>query len=336
MPHELSSISRQPGSVIAFYTTLPLLVAGCLNDGPCPARVTDLTTQSAIAGDAPYVSSGDPYAIGPLEVRTIDIAKCSDAAPAPLRIHAPTQPGTYAVVVFQHGFQSRNSDYDDILTHLASHGFVVVAPQMYAPGIGPAFGDPTAAAESELAATVLDWLPAHLSEASGVTVALEHLGMAGHSRGGKVAWGVLKSDPSRAQAIAGVDPVDGTGGPLGGQARVIDGPFDFAIPSLVIGTALGGSCAPEGDNHVQFFDASAAPAWHIVALDYGHADMLDEDTAVFSAAVCQSGPNRETMRTLTAGLLAAFFRGVLQNDPSSLPWLIDVSAAPAAMSVESK
>jgi len=313
-----------------------VLVSGCMTEGPCPSTNATASAQFAEDGAVPFISSGDPYARGPLVVRTLEVAKCFDGAPVPLRIHAPTSPGTYAVVVFQHGFQSSNSDYDDILGHVASHGFVVVAPQMYAPGIGPLFGDPTAAAEAELATTVLDWLPAHLSDVTGVTAAVVHTGLAGHSRGGKVAWGALKGDPGRARAVAGVDPVDGTGGPLGGQARVIDGPFEFPYPSLVIGTALGGSCAPGGDNHVQFYEASAAPVWHIIALDYGHGDMLDEDVAALAAVVCSSGEERDKMRKLTAGLLTAFFRGTLQGESAAFATLSDVGAAPTAITVESK
>jgi chlorophyllase len=231
---------------------------------------------------------------------------------------------------------SRNSAYDEILKHLASHGFVVIAPQMYEPGLGPLLGNPTAAQEAELAAHVIDWLPGRLESVVGFPVRTDLLGIAGHSRGGKVAWLVASADPGRILAIAGVDPVDGTGGPYGNQPRVVNGPFAISIPALVLGTELGGSCAPAGDNHVQFFEASESPAWHVIALNQGHGDMLDEPEAAAAAMFCKSGPNREGMRRLTAGQMVALFRATLQGDDSSRNVLEGNTSPPIAATLTSK
>jgi len=319
-----------------FTTALAALGAGCAVNSPCVESGSAPSPAEAAPALALYRSGGDVYSPGMLSVRTVEVRRCADGAPTDLLIHAPEQNGGYPVVVFQHGFMSRNSAYDEILRHLAGHGFVVVAPQMYEPGLGALFGHPTAAEEAVLAAEVLDWLPGHLSAFTGVEARTDLLGLAGHSRGGKVAWLVLAADPARAQAIAGIDPVDGTGGPLGNQQRVVQGPFPFSLPSLVFGTGLGGTCAPAGDNHVQFYAASPSPAWHIVAPDAGHGDMLDEDQAVLAANVCDSGPDRAGVRRLTAGLLVAFFRGVLQGDPTAYDQLTDTSSPPVAIEVETK
>jgi chlorophyllase len=313
------------------------LLAGCASNTPCVEQ--DAATQSAtsqIPDEVPYRGVANPYEPGPLTVRSLALDRCQNGAPVPLLIHTPEQAGTYAVVVFQHGFMSRNTMYSEILRHLASHGFVVVAPQMYEPGLGPFLGDPTAAEEAAWAAMVLDWASLHLAEKVGVGVRVDLLGLTGHSRGGKVAWLELAADPTRVKAIAGIDPVDGTGGPAGNQARVVQGTFPFALPSLVIGTGLGGACAPEGDNHVQFYAACQSPAWHVTARDYGHGDMLDEDWAAASGMVCASGSDPAKMRRLTAGLLVAFFRGSLQGDEEAYHYLTDTSAAPSPTEVEAK
>jgi len=131
-----------------------------------------------------------------------------------------------------------------------------------------------------------------------------------------------------------VDPVDGTGGPLGRQPRVIQGPFGFTVPALVIGTGLGGDCAPEGDNHVQFYEACNSPAWHVVAVDQGHADMLDEGSP--GAWLCPGGPDRAGTRRLTAGLLVAFFRAGLQGDAAAYAVLTDPVAAPITITAEAR
>lgn len=283
-----------------------------------------------------HVGSGDVYQPGALRVISRDVRRCEFDAPVDLRVHAPDSPGEFAVVVFQHGFQARNAAYDEILRHVASHGFVVVAPQMYEPGIASLFGRPTAAEESIDAARVLDWIPGGLSAAAGVGIRPDRIGLAGHSRGGKVAWLVLKSDSTRALAVAGIDPVDGAGGPLGGQTRAVQGTFSFSMPVLVIGAGLGGACAPTGDNHEQFYAASQSPAWHVIAEQSGHADMLNEEVAAAASLLCPSGSNRRAMRALTAGLLTAFFRASLQGDSAAYAVLLDANAAPAAIRVESK
>jgi chlorophyllase len=312
-------------------------LAGCLGPAPLCTEPPDPTPGiPADVAETPYVDTGDPYALGPLQVRTLEVPQCADGAPTALRIHAPAAAGLYPLVVFQHGFQSRNAAYDQILGHVASHGFVVVAPQMYEPGLAALLGSPTAAEEAQSALRVLDWLPAHVSELTGVQVRSDVLGLAGHSRGGKVAWLVLSADPTRAQAWAGVDPVDGTGGPLGHQARAVQGAAPFDVPTLVLGTGLGGGCAPAGDNHEQFYAAARSPSWHLVALQQGHGDMLDEDDAAAAALLCTSGPDRPGMRRLTAGVLVTLFRGTLQGDAGALEALTDVAAMPIRVAAESK
>lgn len=318
--------------VFALLAQLP----GCVGPAPCSHVTNDPGRSSNQAPRTVYADTGDPFSRGVLAVRLLDVAACTLGAPTAIRIHVPEESGEFPVVVFQHGFMTRNSAYDEILQHVASHGFVVVAPQVYEPGIGPLLGNPTAAAEAELAGDVLGWIPQRLHEVIGFDARADRIGIAGHSRGGKVAWLMATADPGRFLAIAGVDPVDGAGGPLGNQARAVQGPFSFSIPTLVIGTELGGSCAPTGDNHVQFYAASQSPAWHVVALNQGHADMLDEAEAKAASAFCASGPDRASTQRLTGGLLTAFFRAALQDDASSYQYLSDEAATPIPVLAERK
>lgn len=323
---------------------LMLLPAG-LTCAPEPPCISVDSIQVRPPGSEPlFVGSGDPYQPGLLAVRTIRVARCERGAPVEMEIHAPTAAGRYAVVVFQHGFLADNSLYSEMLKHLAGHGFVVVAPQMYPPG-GLPIGKPGTPEETSLAIEVLDWLPGGLSAVSGVEADTGRLGLAGHSRGGKVIWGILLRDPSRALAVAGIDPVDGRGGPFGNEARVTREPFTFSIPSLILGAGLssqavsgGMSCAPEGDNHVQFYAASARPAWHVVAPKAGHLDMLNDSIAEcgFICAFCKAGPDRTGMRRLSAGLMVALFRGALQGDEAAYEWLTNADAAPIPIEIESK
>lgn len=323
------------GMICILFVLLAQL-PGCVGPAPCShtAEVTNHNTEQTAR--SVFADRSDPFSRGVLAVRSIDVASCELGAPTAMRIHVPEEAGDFPVIVFQHGFMTQNSAYDEILQHVASHCFVVVAPQMYEPGIGPLLGNPTAAAEAELASHVSSWIPQRLHEVIGFNARADRIGVAGHSRGGKVAWLMAAANPERVLAIAGVDPVDGAGGPLGNQARIVQGPFSFSIRALIIGTELGGSCAPAGDNHLQFYAASQSPAWHVVAVNQGHADMLDETEAKAAAMFCASGPDRAGMRRLTGGLLTAFFRVALQDDASSRKYLSGQAATPIAVLAEQK
>ncbi len=289
-------------------------------------------------GPLPYVATGDPYAPGALAVETRIVEEGEDGAPRALLVFAPSAPGLYPLVQFQHGFLSLNHWYQEILGHLASHGFVVVAPQMYMlvnlpwPG---AFEEAVAAAE------VLAWVQDSLLDTPATAV-----GLAGHSRGGKVSWAMLRDAPGLVQAVAGVDPVDGQGGPSGGEARVLDGETAFPQPSLVIGAGLGPqvvegpggmACAPEGDNHEQFWAAGSGPGWHVFVPGYGHTDMLDEvrdPCAPLCEGICPGSEEPALMRQLTGGLLAAFFRLQLQGDAAAAPYLEATASLPLPVEIE--
>lgn len=290
-----------------------------------------------------YQASGDPFLVGTLETESYDIEAAEDGPPVALRVFAPVSAGNYPLVQFQHGFLLSKDWYGEILGHLASHGFVVVAPQMY-PADGIPLQKPTAFEEAATALALHDWLQEVFVPGSSLAIQADRVGLAGHSRGGKVSWAMLKERPELARAVAGVDPVDGEGGPLGGEERVLSEGYAVDVPALVLGTGLGpqageglfsGACAPEGDNHEQFWAATGAPAWHVVATEHGHMDMLDElgDACGLTCDVCLVGPDPAEMRALTGGLLAAFFRFTLQDDAEVRVYLEEESAMPAAVTL---
>lgn len=294
---------------------------------------------------APYVGAGDVYTRGALMVARREVTAGTNGLPVNALVVAPQQAGGYPVVVFQHGFLLSVLYYTELFEHIASHGFVVVAPQMYAADGNP-IGKPSTTEEAEDAAAVRLWAVEHVDAAIGYEPRVESLGLIGHSRGGKVIWRQLKATPAAADAVVGVDPVDGTGGPLGGDTRVISGAFTYGAPTLVIGAGLGSqplnafapACAPTNDNHVQFYAAAPAPAWHATVTDYGHLDMLNDSTAGcgFTCSSCKSGETRAPMRTTTGGLIVAFLRASLQGDASAYGLLTQPRSAPASFAHESK
>lgn len=282
----------------------------------------------------PWVPRGSPWTPGPLEVATVDLSEGELGAPRPLRLHAPAAPGTYALVQFQHGFTADVRTYDVLLSHLASHGFVVVAPQMY-PADGIPLGKPWAAWEAEDAEQVAGWTVRHAAAVMGSASSGAPLLLAGHSRGGKVAWLVAKNGRVPLSGLLGVDPVDGTGAALlAAQEEALPAEVEGLPRSLVIGMALGGSCAPEGDNYQHFHDRTSLPTRLAVVAGHGHGDMLDPE--VGTGGLCLEGPEKDKARATVAGLAAAQLRAWLYGDDTLDAALGSAAGAPLEVTIHAR
>ncbi len=307
-----------------FYTLLSVLTACCSCD-------------SGGLSMEPYVSPGSFYAPGELTVSVTRINRL--AAPAAMDVYAPVEAGRYPVVIFQHGFMAPITVYETIVTHLAGHGFIVVVPRMYPPG-SYVFAT-TPEQEARRGYRIILWVKSCLGRFLAVDADTALLGLAGHSRGGQAAYRMALLAPQHVAALAGVDPVDAL--EIFGQNLIITGPLSFAIPTFILGTGLGPvvpdetefdlACAPEEIGHNHFYAANPGPSWHMVAVTHGHSDMLDEEDFV---PLCPGGPDRDGMRALTGGALAAFFSGTLQGNTAALSVLTDPEAAPVPVEVESK
>jgi len=282
-----------------------------------------------------YVSPGNFYEPGELSVQVINIPDTT--APVELDVYTPVTSDEYPLIIFQHGFTGSIKGYETISSHLASHGFVVVLPQMYPPGGG---GDiPTPEEEAELGVQIISWLEVNINTIlTPVTADTSLLGLSGHSRGGQIAYRMTLTPQvtEKVKALAGVDPVDGL--EMFGQTLVITGPLTFDIPTYILGTGLGPivvggflACAPKEIGPFHFYCANPNPTWLAVATTHGHVDMIDEaDYTEF----CPGGPNRDGMRAFTAGTLAAFFSGTLQGNEDALSVLSDPNSSPVPTEME--
>ncbi|KDP21407.1 hypothetical protein JCGZ_21878 [Jatropha curcas] len=230
-----------------------------------------------------------------------------DSPPKPLLIVRPVEDGTYPVILFLHGTCLQNSYYTQLFEHIASHGYILVAPQLYGcteklhiifpweldiPKL-PVCGD----TELEWAAQVAKWLYSGLQSVlpGSVKGDLQNkLALAGHSRGGKIAFALAlgKAKTSLQEvnisALLGVDPVAGLGKECSEPIILRDGTFDLSVPVTIIGTGLGDqpkhphfpfwpACAPDNLNHKEFFSKSKPPKGHFVITEYGLLDMLNDD-----------------------------------------------------------
>lgn len=251
-----------------------------------------------------------------------------------------------------HGFAIPGGDYCALAALLASHGYAVVAPNVY-----PASDRPGSASEAQ---KVANW-------AARVTTAFPNssLVLAGHSRGGQACamalLSELRMDASTCGALILVsallllDVVEGAPsfcglGPL--QPHLLSCVDEWPsalrdIPVLVVGAQLGatGPCpaAPPGHNFDAVWDGLETFAgwgerprgmFMVTANDFGHMDYLNdhEDCQGFvtklSKHVVRNGEaGRAVFRHFVSTIAAEFLNAhvVCENDAQE-SWLSRVAS----------
>ncbi|EMS51443.1 Chlorophyllase-2, chloroplastic [Triticum urartu] len=215
----------------------------------------------------------------------------AQSPPKPLLVAAPCDAGEYPVLLFLHGYLCNNYFYSQLLQHVASHGFIVVGPQVSISG--------------------------H-SRGGKVAFALA----LGHAKTPLPLAALIAVDP-----VDGTGMGDQTPPPI---LVYKPNALRVPAPVMVIGTGLGElprnalfpPCAPLGVSHAEFYDECSAPACHLVARDYGHTDMMDDVTTgakgLATRALCKSGGARAPMRRFVAGGMVAFLNKWVEGKPE---WL---------------
>lgn len=199
------------------------------------------------------------------------------------------------------------------------------------------------------AAQVTDWLPEGLPSVlpKGVEPNLTKVALAGHSRGGHTAFSLALGHGKTNltfSALIGVDPVAGKGKSSQMPPKILTynpSSFDMAMPVLVIGTGLGEEkkniffppCAPDGVNHREFYNECKPPCYYLVAKEYGHLDMLDDDAPKFMTCLCKDGNNcKDIMRRTVAGIMVAFLKTALNEEDGDLSVILkDPGLAPTTL-----
>jgi len=286
-----------------------------------------MATHQQVLEPPPPAVATSVFQPGKLSVELIPVDHDAlPAPPIPILIAAPKDAGTYPVAVLLHGFFLQNSFYEQLLRHVASFGFVMVAPQFRTSLVSSGDADDIAAA-----ARVADWLPGGLLPAlpAGVEADLSKRALAGHSRGGHTAFALALGHAETAlkfSALIGIDPVAGTGRSSQLPPAILTfkpSSLDVAMPVMVVGTGLGGGganvlfppCAPVEVSHAEFYRECRPPCYHLVARDYGHLDMLDDDAPKLVTGLCKQGSSdKDVMRRTVAGIMVAFLRSALGDE----------------------
>lgn len=240
----------------------------------------------------------------------------------PLTIYTPDT-GPAPTIVLHHGFQLSAADYVSYGEHLASWGFAVVMPAMPGGLLNPR-------THTELAGdltAVLDFVESDGLAPNGPFAGVadtDRLGLAGHSMGGKISMLVAADDP-RVDAVFGIDPVDAgppfAFDPADYPSVAPERMADITVPLGIIGETIdasgglfGQSCAPAGDNFVEYTDAAVSPVVELDLLGADHMDFLDNPGCLACLACGPGTAPTEQTRTITRRTMTAFFEFTLRDD----------------------
>jgi len=317
-PHAAGTVSRAitvDGRDVPVQVWYPAAGAAAVTD--LHLLVADETDRATLAG---LLAAAPPGCPATRNAAALD-APPADVALAPL-------------VALSHCHTCLGVSNGTVAAHLASHGFVVVAPDH----VGNTLfdlqaGDGGTLSEGTLALRAADIqgaLDAALDGAflpAGLTVDPDAIGVGGHSFGSVTAARVLDTDPRVRSALAIAAPIDN---PLlqGADAASIDKPVLMVLLEEDNSIGAIGNTVIEA-NHAEL----GGPGWLVRVPDAGHWTVSDLCGVVDGFLPgCGEGvrqtdgtpltyPSPDDGRATAAALAAAFFSHTLRDVDAAGAWL---------------
>lgn len=303
------TMNTRPHLLAVLFTTLAVVLGACSSDGgndTTDTKAPATTTTTTVADLAAVVETPGDWAVGvrsaevtgargrvlPVQIwYPVDPESVGDAEPATYPFpglsvpsgmglaDAPVAPGPFPLVVYSHGNGGLRYVSAFVTEHLASHGFIVVAPDH----VGNTAIDVFAGTSEDRAQVALD-RPVDVSETISAALAgetgfedtapqtdPENIGVIGHSFGGftalAVAGGLADAPPDqRVDAIVGL-------------AAATNGLDDDALDAIEIPTLLEWAT---GDQTVEVATNAPRPDELISARPYVRADIQGAEHQSFT------------------------------------------------------
>lgn len=295
----------------------------------------DATSHDDAAADAPpgygkYGSDGPSAGTS----FTTSITRGGNA-PFAVTVYLPAGTGPFPAVMLSAGLAQPAAGYVSYAQRLSSWGIITILRDD--PGVLASTSDIVL----DVSYIITTWLPAQHADSSSALyqkVDLDHLGLAGHSRGGYVSlMAAEQGAQGKLQGVFGLDPVDAS--PSAGTALATIG-----VPVAFIGETTDSTgttaCAPAGSNYQSLYAAAGSPITAITAIDADHTMFEDPDGCQFCALCTAGTANQSAVLAYSVRYLTAFFARVLENDTSvgltfeGVGSALDVAAG--AISIEAK
>jgi predicted dienelactone hydrolase len=291
---------------IVIVIVLALVATACGSSDKSSSGSTAAPTTIDLAAATAYVDTG-PYSVGTttldLDGRKVEVWYPADDVPAgtqqvifeirdllpdnlksivpdDLNPKYPTNAyrdipasskGAFPLVLFAHGFAAYPTEYQYLLTHLASWGMVVAGPDFKERGLLAALsGSTTTTDETAVMLATRDLLATQNDNAGGLLsgkVDTGNVGTMGHSAGVSSAVGAAAKDPAIKTFVAM------SGGRAPASATDTTGTTfpDLPVPTQPGMVVTGGKDQVAAYDRVQgFFDALDPPKRLVVVDDAGH------------------------------------------------------------------
>lgn len=292
-------------------------------DGALDGDVDEDVPEDMSDGDGP-ATPNDPSEPGPFDItiftHTLAIPDGLLPTNIQLTIYLPQKTGSMPGILFLHGFQLGPGHYASYATLLASHGYIVILPQLPGSIIIPK----THLALKGYIIAILDWMEDNAGNAQGILqgqLDMSRIGIGGHSMGGKLSM-LVASEDDRPKASFNIDPVD-AGPPIGNNPVDYPSVTPELMPQIDIPLGLLGEttnstglqpCAPAEDNFQQYYIHATSPAIQIETLGANHMSYLDNPDCGLPCSACPAGTaNDDTVRKLTQRYMTAFYEVFLME-----------------------
>jgi len=296
-----------------------------------PAPTMDTGTAADDTGPVVVADAGalaDPSRVGPWRVMATTGALPGSSGDA--RVYAPVgaPAGTrFPLVVFAHGFLLAINNYDALLIHVASHGYVVASVNFPGSLVRVDHRDVPRVMLAVRAAFAQGQVPAY----AGLVDPMRAAAM-GHSLGGKGAIMAALDAPAAFGAVVALDPVDDNPAPGGRPSDTAPSVTpermgSFRVPITLVGatqsrcTTLGTACAPEASNYRQFAMAVPAGVARVVypLNNFGHNDFVDTACGLQCSLCARGAAPLDTrvsaLRAVVVATLGRHLRGEMGYQP---------------------
>lgn len=268
-----------------------------------------LSATAVHATPAAAATAADPSAPGPYAAGYVDTTVTAAGRSFSAHITYPAttagsgQPvaaGRFPAIAFGHGFLQGVSMYSSTLSHLATWGFIVIAPTSQG-GLAP---DHSAFADDLNAA--LTWAVAQDSTAGARFaghVNVDRLGLSGHSMGGGASILAAARNP-KVVTVANLAAAETNPSAKAAAATV-------TVPVRFIGGSRD-TIAPVADHQRPMYDAKPPAKQLRIIVGGSHCGFMDS-----GSLFCDSGSiSRTTQLQLTRRLLTEWFLLYLAGDTS--------------------
>jgi hypothetical protein len=225
-------------------------------------------------------------------------------------VYLPGSAGAHPAVVLAPGLAQPATAYHDYGQRLASHGIITLIRD------DPNVVEDSTAVAADISYVVATWLPAE-NTGSGMLagkVDLAHIGLAGHSRGGKSTLLAAEMGAmGKVSAWFGLDAIDATLFSGGNQA--VDRIGTIGIPTAQLGTAMVTPCSPTAYNYQVLYAAASSPSVALLGVNSGHTQ-LEDQTYCVACGVCtpMGTADSQTVLHYSVKYLTAFFARELKGD----------------------